>query len=220
MTTKRKQLARKRPVQQRAQETVEAILEAAIQVFTVKGYDKTSVSAIAERAGVAVGSIYQYFASKDAIVVALMERHMGIIASTSIELAEQVRLSHPPLEQVVQLFVDNLVHLYAKNRLLTKVLFEEAPRPAETNQVQARLMEDVAAAVTLMFLDYPEIAPERLPLAPIFSVMTCDAMMRYIALMPVDIVPQEDLTEELSYAVYRYLTAPPRQALPQVSGPD
>jgi len=55
---------------------VEAILGAAADLLASRGYDAASTNGIAARAGVSVGSLYQYFPNKDAIVTALLERHM------------------------------------------------------------------------------------------------------------------------------------------------
>ena len=62
---------RKQPQQSRSRATVEFLLEAAAQVFGERGYLATTTNGIAERAGVSVGSLYQYFPSKDAILLAL-----------------------------------------------------------------------------------------------------------------------------------------------------
>src|ERR1700722_1032131 len=75
--TREQRLApRKAAKQERAQLTVEAILEAASQVFERHGYAHASTNRIAERAGVSIGSLYQYFPNKDAILVALARRHL------------------------------------------------------------------------------------------------------------------------------------------------
>ena len=62
--------ARKFPQQSRSQETVEAIVGAATQVFERHGYAAGTTNRIAERAGVSIGPLYQYFPNKDAILVA------------------------------------------------------------------------------------------------------------------------------------------------------
>jgi len=69
-------LPRKTPQQHRSQATVEAILDAAAHLFCASGFDATSTNAIAERAGVSIGSCYQYFPNKLALLEALRERHV------------------------------------------------------------------------------------------------------------------------------------------------
>jgi len=66
---------RKSPRQARSQATVEAILDAAARVLVDRGYAATNTNLVAERAGVSVGSLYQYFPNKDALITALHSRH-------------------------------------------------------------------------------------------------------------------------------------------------
>jgi AcrR family transcriptional regulator len=67
---------RKLPRQARSQATVDAILDATAQVLLERGYAGTSTNLVAERAGVSVGSLYQYFPNKDALLAALHEQHV------------------------------------------------------------------------------------------------------------------------------------------------
>jgi AcrR family transcriptional regulator len=72
---------RKLPRQARSQATVDALLDATAQVLVERGYARTTTNAVAERAGVSVGSLYQYFPNKDALVAALHDRHVqGVLA--------------------------------------------------------------------------------------------------------------------------------------------
>ena len=65
---------RKPPVQKRSQVTVAAILEASAQVLRQHGYKSATTNRIANRAGVSVGTVYQYFSNKDEILDALLEQ--------------------------------------------------------------------------------------------------------------------------------------------------
>src|SRR3546814_9174202 len=64
---------RKLPRQERSKATVEAILIAATQVLIEDGYERATTARVAERAGVSVGSLYQYFPNKEALVGTLVE---------------------------------------------------------------------------------------------------------------------------------------------------
>lgn len=68
---------RRRPVQGRSQATVDALLAAAAQILARHGPDAATTNAIAERAGVSIGSLYQYFADKEALIDALAEQHVA-----------------------------------------------------------------------------------------------------------------------------------------------
>ena len=67
---------RRIPRQARAAETVAAILEATAQVLEAGGLASFTTNAVAERAGVSIGTLYQYFSDKDALMAAIAEREM------------------------------------------------------------------------------------------------------------------------------------------------
>lgn len=75
---------RKKPQQRRSHETIETIFEATIQVLLANGFDRTTTIQIAERAGVSVGSLYQYFPNKRALMAAMVKRHVGGVADATI----------------------------------------------------------------------------------------------------------------------------------------
>ena len=68
---------RKKPLQSRSRATVQAVLTAAAHILEERGLSGFNTNAVAERAGVSIGSLYQYFPSKDAILLALMEQSMS-----------------------------------------------------------------------------------------------------------------------------------------------
>ena len=80
--------ARKRPRQARSLATVEAIFEATIQVLITEGNRRLTTTRVAERAGVSVGTMYQYFPHKQALLYALNERYLDLVAER-VELACQ-----------------------------------------------------------------------------------------------------------------------------------
>ena len=79
-TAPRHLTARKRPRQSRAVITVEAIFEATIQVLLREGLQRLTTTRVAERAGVSVGTLYQYFPHKKALLYALNERYLDLVA--------------------------------------------------------------------------------------------------------------------------------------------
>jgi AcrR family transcriptional regulator len=71
---------RKKPLQSRSRATVHAVLSAAAHILEERGLAAFNTNAVAERAGVSIGSLYQYFPSKDAILVALMEQSLTMFS--------------------------------------------------------------------------------------------------------------------------------------------
>ena len=80
---------RKRPRQRRAVATVDAICEAAARILEDHGADALNTNAVAERAGVSVGSLYQYFPGKEAILAELIARR-GVALAERLELAAAI----------------------------------------------------------------------------------------------------------------------------------
>src|SRR5687767_7578077 len=82
--------ARKLPEQARSRETVDAILAATAKLCVRDGVDKASTNRIAETAGVSIGSLYQYFPSKEAVLAALLDRHearmLRVISSHLVDI--------------------------------------------------------------------------------------------------------------------------------------
>lgn len=77
---------RKTPRQARSAATVEAIYEATIQVLLSNGASRLTTTRVAERAGVSVGTMYQYFPQKQALLFAVVQQHLAKIAD-AVEVA-------------------------------------------------------------------------------------------------------------------------------------
>ncbi len=141
---------RKLPKQARSQTTVEAILDAAAQVFERHGYAAGTTNRIAERAGVSIGSLYQYFPNKDAILVALVHRH---IAEGTAALQPHLERLHSGarLDDVLPNMVHAMVAMHALAPSLHRVLFEETQLPptlrAELDELEDRLVDLAARAL-------------------------------------------------------------------------
>lgn len=92
---------RKSPSQPRSAHTVNAILEGAAHILESLGLEGYTTNAIAERAGVSIGSLYQYFPTKEAVTVALIEREMTVL----VQEAKQALQHHDRHEALYQLVV-------------------------------------------------------------------------------------------------------------------
>jgi AcrR family transcriptional regulator len=79
---------RKRPQQRRSRLTIDSLFEATIQVLLANGLDGITTIQIADRAGVSVGSLYQYFPNKRALLAAIVKRHVGGVADATIAACE------------------------------------------------------------------------------------------------------------------------------------
>jgi AcrR family transcriptional regulator len=73
---------RKQPVQARSEATVLAIHEASIQVLLSAGYRSFTTTRVSERAGVSVGTLYQYFPNRQALIRAVLERYLAEMSAS------------------------------------------------------------------------------------------------------------------------------------------
>ncbi|MGA9522294.1 MAG: TetR/AcrR family transcriptional regulator [Myxococcaceae bacterium] len=140
---------RKLPRQDRAKATVDAILKATARILVKEGYEATSTNRVALAAGVSVGSLYQYFPSKEALILAVMERHvdaiLGRLQSRLIELIDE------PLEKVARELVHELIEAHRVNPKLHQVLIQQVPRMGKLtclDEVDHRLAQLVCAYLT------------------------------------------------------------------------
>ena len=98
---------RKQPVQARSEMTVLAIHEASIQVLLAIGYRKLTTTRVAERAGVSVGTLYQYFPNRQALIRAVLERYL-MEMSASIQTDCQ-KLRGRSLDEIATGMVDAMI---------------------------------------------------------------------------------------------------------------
>ncbi|WP_161815183.1 TetR/AcrR family transcriptional regulator [Steroidobacter agaridevorans] len=101
-------IPRKRPQQRRSRDTIDTIFEATIQVLLANGFDKTTTLQIADRAGVSIGSLYQYFPNKRALLAAIVRRHVGGVVDATVAACQSMH--GKPIEEmcatVMTVFVD------------------------------------------------------------------------------------------------------------------
>jgi AcrR family transcriptional regulator len=117
---KRRIRQRKQPVQARGQATTDALLDATLQVLVREGYPKLTTTRVAERAGVSVGTLYQYFPDKRSLVMALKVRYFGLMLSAVSEALESTKDDSP--EVVLRGALGALLGVKRDHLELTKAL--------------------------------------------------------------------------------------------------
>jgi AcrR family transcriptional regulator len=118
---------RKAPTQQRSRATVDAIVDATASVLVRDGYDALSTNKVAHEAGVSVGSLYQYFPGKEALVAAVMERHASRMQD---DIAERMRSAPAAAtaEDVATELIRAMLAAQQAEPRLHRVLVEQVPR--------------------------------------------------------------------------------------------
>jgi AcrR family transcriptional regulator len=199
---------RKLPLQGRSEATVEAILQAATQVFERYGYAAGTTNRIAERAGVSIGSVYQYFPNKDAILVALVRQHVaegGAVLAPHLERLSAGEHFGDVLGDVVKA----MVALHALSPGLHRILFEETPLPhtlrSELDATEDILVEMIAGNLVT---DHG-VSPVDSQLAARIIVATIEGLTHRLTLRPPKGISAEVIAGEVTRLVRSYLAILP-----------
>jgi AcrR family transcriptional regulator len=197
---------RKFALQKRSRVTVNALLEATARILVREGFDKASTNRIAEVAGVSVGSLYQYFPSKEALVAALIDRHnQEVVQAIQGELAEAVDL---PIEQAVHKIVALAVKAHRIDPKLHRVLAEQIPRVGRLEKVETFNRQNYALLAAYLERHRDEIRAVDLGLAAFVCVTSIEALT-HTAVLHEKIVSDKAmavLIEEATRLVVGYLT--------------
>jgi AcrR family transcriptional regulator len=197
---------RKSAVQRRSRLTVNAIMEATARILIREGFDKASTNRIAEVAGVSVGSLYQYFPSKEAIVAALIDRHNSqVMQAVQGELAEAVNL---PMEQAVRKLVAVAVRAHRIDPKLHRVLAEQIPRVGRLEKVETFNRQNYALFEAYLERHREEVRVADLKLAAFVCVTSIEALT-HTAVLHHKMLSDEAmhaLVEEATRLVVGYLT--------------
>ena len=112
---------RKSPVQARSTATIEVLHEATIQVLLKEGIVKCNTTRIAERAGVSVGSIYQYYPNRDSLLAAVLQRHLDSVAEKIEELC--LKYEKNSIKTLISALVDEIILAKLSNPEESKALY-------------------------------------------------------------------------------------------------
>jgi AcrR family transcriptional regulator len=165
---------RKEASQERSRATVDALVEATARILVKEGFDKASTNRVAEVAGVSVGSLYQYFPSKEALVAAVIERHnREVMETVRAELAEAAA---QPLEEGVRTLVAVAVKAHQINPKLHRVLAEQIPRVGKLENVESFNSENYALLRCYLENHRDEIRALDLDLASFVCVTSIEAL--------------------------------------------
>ncbi|MFA5964584.1 MAG: TetR/AcrR family transcriptional regulator [Sphingomonas sp.] len=195
---------RKRPKQDRAVMTAEAIMQATHKIIITEGYKSATTNRIAEVAGVSVGSLYQYFPNKQAIVRTLIQETVTRSAS---RVRSQLReLMDVPLEPALRQVMEMLVEIYKENDFILFRVLDQVPELKEFTQNLA--VEIHTHSTNLAFLEQHQADLTVTDLHTSLALIeraTIHNIEYYLAHNPTNITEQQ-LVEELTRMALNYLT--------------
>lgn len=204
MKTKKTGLSlRKEPNQSRSQDTMESIVKATAHILEKEGFEKTSTNKIAAKAGVSIGSLYQYFPTKESILALLMDKFMR----SEIEMIDKVLSEHKSstLEQTIRSIINASISTKKRNKRFTKIF---AQKIFSFNKMDAlKKVDDYMMDQFKIYIKpfEKDIRMENLDMSLWISIQC-------VKLVPVAIMFQESydlddpkMSDELVHLIYQYL---------------
>jgi AcrR family transcriptional regulator len=198
---------RKNASQDRSRATVDALVEATARILVKEGFDKASTNRIAETAGVSIGSLYQYFPGKDALVAAVINRHSEDLMQVAREtLAEVVEL---PLETAVRRIVSVAIEAHRVDPKLHRVVAEQIPRSGRLGNAEVFNRRYFGFFRSYLEAHKAEIRRTNLDLAAFVCVTSIEAVTHNAVLNHSELLLDEGadaLVEEATRLVVSYLS--------------
>jgi len=197
---------RKHASQERSRATVDALIEATARILVREGFDKASTNRIAEEAGVSVGSLYQYYPSKEALVAAVVDRHnreiMQLVRGALADVASQ------PIEKAVRRVVAAAIEAHRVDPKLHRVLAEQIPRTERLATVEPVNREAFALLRAYLEEHSDELRTVDLDLAAFVCATSIEALTHNAVLHRSDMLSDEaaaTLVDEATRLVVGYL---------------
>ena len=197
---------RKLASQERSRSTVHALLEATARVLVKEGYDRASTNRIAEVAGVSIGSLYQYFPSKEALVAAVIDRHQQEISEVTRDAL--VKAAAHSIEVAAREFVSVAIDSHRLNPKLHGVLSEQIPRVGRLENTEANVREGYALVRGYLEAHRDEIDVADLDLAAFVLVTVVEALTHAAVLRRPDLLADgkaRHFVDDVARLVVRYL---------------
>ncbi|MEO8844938.1 MAG: TetR/AcrR family transcriptional regulator [Kofleriaceae bacterium] len=194
---------RKRPRQQRSKDTVDTILDATTRVLKHAGFDGLTTNAVADKAGVSIGSLYQYFPNKEAMVSALIERHSNEMNAAILN--ELSRVATLPIAQAARAVIELTISAHAIDPALHRVLTEQVPRIGKLAKL--RELDNISHRMVAGMLSARrhELAIADVELAAFVLVSAIESIVHRAALLYPDKLRDPRLVDEATLLVTRYL---------------
>jgi AcrR family transcriptional regulator len=197
---------RKSASQERSRSTVDALLEATTRILIREGYDRASTNRIAEMAGVSIGSLYQYFPSKEALVAAVIDRHTQEVSEVTRNAL--VKAAARPIEVAAREFVSVAIDAHRVNPKLHGVLAEQIPRVGRLENIEANVREGYALVRGYLEAHRDEIDVADPDLAAFVVVTVVEALTHAAVLRRPDILADgkaRHFVDDVTRLVVRYL---------------
>ena len=197
---------RKRASQERSRATVDALIEATARILVRDGFDHASTNKIARLAGVGIGSLYQYFPNKEALVGAVVDRHKD--ETMQVVRAALAKVALRPVDEAIAALVRVGIDAHRVNPKLHRVLSEQIPRVGRLENIQAVGRESYALVRAYLDAHREELIVPDTGLAAFICVTTVEALTHAAVIDRPDALSEVEadrLVDEVTLLILRYL---------------
>ena len=193
---------RKDPQQRRSALTVQSILQATMEIAKAEGFLNLGTRRIAERAGISVGSLYQYFPTVEAILLAIYEETASRVANKFRE--KMLSFMHSSMEAVGEKSLQSLLKEYEDNQLILHQMVIEVPR-LTLMPGAASFDRLLRASLRIYFLQFSQLSNKDVERVSFFlEIVIIGSLRKYLTNRPAQLSRKEFL-EDLNKVLVSYV---------------
>ena len=196
---------RKMPSQERSRETVAAIYQAAAQVFSLYGYADATTDHIAERAGVSIGTLYQYFPGKEAILIGLWEKHINEIMNAAQKISRDIRQKGSIDRSVAPVLISMILKHNLYDRAQHKLFIGDIGWPEAIIQKRRNLGQIIKKDIEDILRSSANVRISNYKIVAHIIWETVSNLIHNYILYPDDQIKQKEFIDELADMLNRYI---------------
>jgi AcrR family transcriptional regulator len=193
---------RRAPKQERGQRRIACLLDAAAEEFALVGFDAATTNAIARRAKTSVGSLYQFFPNKEAVLAALTEHYLAQLRALHAVVlsAEATRL---PLSAFFDQLVDRLAEFHETHPAFMSLFYGSPTSPHLAAAAEQLQRECVGGAEMAIASRLPHLDPARRRLHATIGVQVVKALLPLAA--KAELAERTEVLSEIKKLLVRYM---------------
>jgi AcrR family transcriptional regulator len=199
--------SRKIPSQDRSRKKVEAIYEAAAEIFVNTGYADTVIEHIAEKAGVSIGTLYNYFSGKEAILNGLWERHNKEMRTIIQKVDRDIRKKGFLDRDIVPVLLTLVLELVSYDRLHNRLFISQIGLPETIIKKRRKLGLYIESKMEAIFRDFANVRIRNQKIGVHILWATVQAVLHDYILSVSNEVKPEEFIDELGDMMGRYVFA-------------
>ncbi len=198
---------RKTPSQNRSRKTVAAIYEAASQIFAEVGYAEATTEQIAEKAGVAIGTLYNYFPGKESIIYGLWEQFEREIRTITQQVDKDIRDQASFNRNTIALLLQLVLELVGFEKIQNRLFITHVGLPDTVIQKRRELGLDMETVMESVLRHFANVRVRHPKIGVHIIWATVQAVVHDYILSNSGAIQPEELIDELADMLTRYIFA-------------